>query len=129
MFHISLTHEPFYVDHGGFPNGGSGWLPAPMGCGCRNCQTERACRVPSPTLDAISVTAKGLVVCNTLQSAALPWGTSAETDLMGEQTVGIAPRPADHRAFYPICSHAQGWLTAWHMGANLMMFDDPLWSN
>lgn len=56
-------------------------------------------------------------------------GTSAETDLMGEQTVGIAPRPADHRAFYPICSHVQGWLTAWHMGANLMMFDDPLWSN
>ena len=57
-------------------------------------------------------------------------GETVETDLVGEQTVGVHLRAAGQDAFYiPGCAHLSDDLRARLRGAALVLFDGTLWSD
>lgn len=57
-------------------------------------------------------------------------GESVQTDLMGENTVGVEMRANGKRAYYiPGCADVPEWLQQRVQGADLLMFDGTLWSD
>lgn len=57
-------------------------------------------------------------------------GEAVQTDLMGEQTVGVELTTATSRAYYiPGCATLPDWLKSRLMGADLLMFDGTLWQD
>ena len=57
-------------------------------------------------------------------------GDTVETDMIGEQTVGVALTTDDHRAFYiPGCAAMTDELRARLEGADAVFFDGTLWSD
>ncbi|MEM1372401.1 MAG: pyrroloquinoline quinone biosynthesis protein PqqB [Pseudomonadota bacterium] len=57
-------------------------------------------------------------------------GDTVETDLIGEQTVGVALTTREHRVFYiPGCALMNDDLRARLKGADMIFFDGTLWSD
>ncbi len=57
-------------------------------------------------------------------------GESVQTDLLGENTVGVELTANGRRAYYiPGCALVPDWLLARIHGADLLMFDGTLWSD
>ena len=57
-------------------------------------------------------------------------GEEVQTDLLGEQTVGVELRTRDARAYYiPGCAHLPADLAARIDGADMVFFDGTLWQD
>jgi len=57
-------------------------------------------------------------------------GERVETDLMGEQTVGVELEAAGRRVFYiPGCALVPDWLRERVAGADALLFDGTLWTD
>ena len=57
-------------------------------------------------------------------------GAEVQTDLLGEQTVGVALETRERRAFYiPGCAHLPDWLKDRLRGGDAVFFDGTLWAD
>ncbi len=57
-------------------------------------------------------------------------GEHVETDLLGEQTVGVELTGGGRRAYYiPGCAHIPDWLLTRVAGADLLLLDGTLWQD